>query len=120
MGAAAGQRGDRVIRQRIADEASVLVTVQQRHLNDLCARATRFEDAAKDAKSLAHSAAEDLRRAKALIARLRAENAALKAEKRSVVGVLDACKRHISVAGNPHKKWAVTFVKSQLMKARLL
>jgi len=63
---------------------------------------------------------KDLVRAKALIDRLRAENEVLKAEKRRFATVCDETRRHISVAGNPHKKWAVTFVKIQLQKARLI
>jgi hypothetical protein len=63
---------------------------------------------------------EELARAKALIARLRAENAVLKDEKKCIISYIDSLKRHISIAGNAHKKWAVTFVKTQLQKRFLL
>ena len=120
MGAAAGQRGAAVIRQRFEDEADALVPVQKRHLNDLYTRLARYEAAADNEKASAVSAADELRRAQLLIARLRAENSVLRAEKQRFIGAVDACKRHISIAGNAHKKWAVAFVKSQLIKARLV
>lgn len=120
MGAGASQRGDRVIRQRIADEAAETVIVERAYLNGLYSQVARYEKAAEEAKRRADSAEEDLRRAKALIARLRAENEALKSEKRRFVVTVDAARRHILIAGNAHKKWAVTFVKAQLEKARLI
>lgn len=63
---------------------------------------------------------KELERAQALIARLRAENAVLKDEKKCILSCIDDIKRHISIAGNTHKKWAVTFVKTQLQKRFLL
>ena len=120
MGAGARQRGDRVIRQRIADEATETVNVERAYLSGLYTQVSRFESAADDAARRAEAAEEDLRRAKALIARLRAENEVLKSEKRRFIGTVDATKRHISVAGNAQKKWAVTLVKAQLEKARLI
>lgn len=120
MGAGARQRGDRAIRQRIADEATETVCVERAYLSGLCSQVARYEKAADDAKRRADTAEEDLRRAKALIARLRAGNAVLKAEKRRFIGTVDAAKRHISIAGNVQKKWAVTLVKAQLEKARLI
>lgn len=120
MGAAKGQRGDAVIRQRFEDEADALVTVKQRHLDGLYARVERYEDMARDIKASAASAYEELRRAQSLIDRLRAENKVLKMERQRIIGAVDACKRHISISGNTHKKWAVTFVKNKLIKARLI
>ena len=120
MGAGARQRGDRVIRQRIAEEATETVSVKRAYLSGLCSQVARHEKAAEDAKHRADSAEEDLRRATALIARLRAENEVLKAEKRCFIGIVDATKRHISIAGNAQKKWAVALVKSRLEKARLI
>lgn len=114
------QRGDRVIRQRFTDEAAETVSVERAYLSGLCSQVARYEKAAEDAKRRADTAEEDLCRAKALIARLRAENEVLKAEKRRFIGTVDATKRHISIAGNAHKKWAVTLVKAQLEKARLI
>lgn len=78
----------------------------------ICIRLSRLEQLESDSK--------DLARAKALIARLRAENEALKAEKKLFVSVVDSTRRHISVAGNSHKKWAVLLVKKRLEKARLI
>ena len=120
MGAGARQRGDRAIRQRIADEAAESVSVERAYLSGLCSQVVRYEKAAEEAKRRADTTEEDLRRAKALIARLRAENEALKAEKRRFISTVDAAKRHISIAGNTQKKWAVTLVKAQLKKARLI
>lgn len=120
MGAGAGQRGDRVIRRRIADEAEEIVVVTRAHLNWLCSQVARHEAALQDTKRRADKTDDDLRRANALIARIRAENEALKAERRRIISVIDATKRHISIAGNHHKKWAVAFVKSKLEKARLI
>lgn len=120
MGAGARQRGDRVIRQRIADEAAETVSVERGYLSGLCSQVARYEKAAEAAKRRADDAEEDLRRADALIARLRAENEVLKSEKRRFIGVVDAAKRHIAIARNAHKKWAVTLVKAQLEKARLI
>lgn len=57
---------------------------------------------------------ENLARAQALIARLRAENNVLKEDKKCILSFIDSLKQHISIAGNHHKKWAVTFVKSRL------
>ena len=62
----------------------------------------------------------DLARSLALIERLRAENQVLRDEKRKFMEVVEMCKRHISVAGNCHKKYGVALVKSQLQKARLI
>lgn len=66
---------------------------------------------------------KELERAQALIARLRAENAVLKDEnavlkdeKKCILSCIDDLKRHICIAGNTHKKWAVTFVKTQIKK----
>lgn len=120
MGAGARQRGDRVIRQRIADEAVETVNMERAYLSGLCSQVARYEKAAEDAKRRADAAEGDLHRAQALIARLRAENEVLKSEKRRFIGVVDAAKRHIAIAGNAHKKWAVTLVYSMLEKARLL
>jgi hypothetical protein len=120
MGAGARQRGDRVIRQRFTDEAAETVNVERAYLSGLYSQVARYEKAAEAAKRRADTAEEDLRRAKALIARLRAENEVLKSEKRLFIGVVDAAKRHIAIAGNTHKKWAVTLVKAQLEKARLI
>lgn len=55
-----------------------------------------------------------------LIERLRAENRVLKDEKRRFVETVENCKRHISIVGNPTKKYAVALVKNQLQKARLI
>lgn len=63
---------------------------------------------------------KELERAQALIARLRAENAVLKYEKKCILSCIDDIKRHICIAGNTHKKWAVTFVKTQIKKRFLL
>ena len=120
MGAGARQRGDRVIRQRFTDEVDESVSVERAYLSGLCSQVARYEKAAEDTKRRADTAEEDLRRADALIARLRAENEVLKSEKRRFIGVVDAAKRHIAIAGNTHKKWAVMFVKTQLEKARLI
>lgn len=120
MGAGARQRGDRAIRQRIADEATETVCVERAYLSGLCSQVARYEKAADDAKRRADIAEGYRRRADALIARLRAENAVLKAERRRFIGTVDAAKRHISIAGNAQKKWAVTLVKAQLEKARLI
>ena len=120
MGAGAGQRGDRVIRQRLADESAETVSVQRGYLDGLYRQVAKHDAAAEDATARAEKAEEDLRRANMLIARLRAENEVLKSEKRRFIGVVDGAKRHISVAGNAQKKWAVTLVKAQLEKARLI
>lgn len=120
MGAAATQRGNRVIRQRISDESSEAVSVERAYLSGLYAQVARYEAAAEDAQKRVQSAEYELRRANALISRLRAENEVLKDEKRLFVGVVNSTKHHIAVAGNAHKKWAVTLVKSQLEKARLI
>lgn len=62
----------------------------------------------------------ELARSRALIERLRAENQVLRDEKRKFMEVVENCKRHISVAGNCHKKYGVALVKSQLQKGRLI
>ena len=66
------------------------------------------------------SDSRELVRARALIARLRAENEVLRDEKRRFAGTVESVKRHISIAGNPSKKWAVMLVKKHLEKAKLL
>lgn len=62
----------------------------------------------------------DLSFANNLIARLRAENQVLKDEKKRFVSTIENCKKHISICGNAHKKYGVAFVKSQIIKSRLL
>lgn len=62
----------------------------------------------------------ELKKARALIERLRFENQVLRDEKRKFLEVVEMCKRHISVAGNCHKKYGVALVKSQLQKARMI
>jgi hypothetical protein len=109
MGAAAGQRGAKVIREQIESEGQELITVRRDHLDDLTAEITRLS-----------SAQSDLRRAKALIARLKAENQVLRDEKRKFMEVVVATRRHISIAGNAQKKWAVGLVRAELEKARLI
>lgn len=64
-------------------------------------------------------AAKDLEQANKLIARLRAENTVLKDDRARMWGVVDATRRHISIAGNAHKKYGVALVASQLRKAGL-
>ena len=73
------------------------------------------------------SDAKELVEARALIAALDAEHEALvseieklKADKRKISHAIDATRRHISVSGNPLKKWAVTFVKARLTKEGLI
>ena len=66
------------------------------------------------------SDSKDLKRAKALIERLRAENEVLKLERKAITSLVQSLKRHNSIAGNAHKKWAVAFVANKLSKARLI
>ena len=120
MGAAATQRGNKMIRQQLSDESAETVSVERAYLNGLYAQVAQHEAAAEDTQKRAQKAEEELRRANALISRLRAENEVLKDENRMFVGVVNSTKHHIAVAGNAHKKWAVTLVKSQLEKARLI
>jgi hypothetical protein len=109
MGAGAGQRGAKVIREQIEAEGQELITVRRDHLDSLTAEITRLS-----------STQTDLRRARALIARLRSENQVLRDEKRKFLAVVAATRRHISIAGNTQKQWVVGLVKSQLEKARLI
>ena len=120
MGAGATQRGDNAIRQGLADEASRTVTVDQGYLNGLYAQVARHEAAATDSKNALARIKSELARATALVARLRAENQVLKDEKTRFMSVVDSTRRHISIAGDTKKKWAVSLVKSQLEKARLI
>lgn len=120
MGAGARQRGDSVIQQRIAGEAAETVSVARAYLSGLCSQVARYEKAAEEEKRRGDTAEKELHRATMLIARLRAENEVLKAEKRRLISTVDATKRHISITGNVQKKWAVTLVKAQLEKARLI
>lgn len=62
----------------------------------------------------------ELDKARALIERLRAENQVLKDERKRFIEVVENCKRHITIVGNPLKKYAVALVKSQLQKASLI
>ena len=62
----------------------------------------------------------DIEKANALIESLRAENLVLKDEKKRFVSTIDNCNKHISICGNAHKKYGVAFVKSQIIKARLI
>ena len=57
---------------------------------------------------------KELRRARALIARLRAEIEVLKDEKRAQATIVSGCYHHISVSGNLQKKWAIKFVARKL------
>lgn len=120
MGTGARQRGDRLIQQQIADDTTETVNVERSYLSGLYAQVARHEKAAEAAKRRAKTAEESLRRAELLIARLRAEIKVLKSEKLRFIDVVDAAKRHIAIAGNVQKKWAVALVKAQLAKARLL
>ena len=61
---------------------------------------------------------KDLKRAKALIARLRAENAVLKQEKKNMLSCLDSMKNDSLIEGNAHKKYAATLIKIRANKAR--
>ena len=118
MGAAARQRGDRLIQQQLAENE--IVSIRRSYLCRLESDLLRLEKLSKELGDSADAQKEQLRHADAFIARLRAENQVLKAEKSRLFGVVDAMKRHVSIAGNPQKKWAVSFVKSQLEKARLI
>lgn len=66
------------------------------------------------------SDSKELKRADALIARLRAENEVLKRERKAILSLVHGLKRHISIAGNHQKKWAVAFVSSKIAAARLI
>lgn len=120
MGAAKERRGDNAIRQEGADYANKTVSVTNAYLSGLFDQLSRWEKSAEENKAHAEKIEHDLSRANALISRLRAENAVLKDEKRKFIQVVEGTKRHISVAGNAHKKWAVTLVKARLVSAKLI
>jgi len=57
---------------------------------------------------------KELKRANALIARLRAEIDVLKDEKAEQAKTISEAYHHISVSGNLQKKWAIKFVARKL------
>ena len=57
---------------------------------------------------------KELKRANALIARLRAEIEVLKDEKAGQAKTFSEAYHHISVIGNLQKKWAIKFVAHRL------
>lgn len=117
MGAASEHRGNRAIRRQIEEEQASDPHLSCRQaISHLQAENDRVRQAVRENETLA----AELTKAKGLIDRLRAENTVLKDEKRRVAATVEACKRHITVAGNASKKYAVALVKSQLEKARLL
>ena len=120
MGAGSRQRGDKSIRQVISDESTEITNINREYLSRLYADISRNEKALENAKYQIKTIQEDLRRANALIDRLRAEANVLKDEKKKFISIVDETKRLISVSGNCHKKWAVTLVKSRLEKAGLI
>ena len=62
----------------------------------------------------------DLDRAGRLIKRLRAENLTLKEDHKLIASTIENTKRHISIAGNSHKKFGVALVLSELRKRGLI
>ena len=118
MGAAARQRGDKLIREQLSSDE--IVSVRRSFLSYMESDLLQLELAIQELQGVVESKDRDLHRARSLIDRLRTENQVLKAEKKRLFGVVDATKKHLSVAYNPQKKWAVAFVKAQLEKAKLI
>lgn len=118
MGAAARQRGDKVIRQQLSSDE--LVSVRRSYLSYLESDLLHLEFVVKELQGTVETREKELHRARLLIARLRAENQVLKAEKSRFLSVVETTKRHIAIAGNAQKKWTVSLVRAQLEKARLL
>ena len=117
MGAASEHRGNRAIRRQIEEEQANDPHLSCRQtIRSLQAENDGLRQVARENKTLA----AELAKARGLIERLRAENAVLKDEKRRFVATVDACKRHITIAGNASRKYAIALVKSQLHKARLI
>lgn len=117
MGAAAEHRGNKAIREGIereqtddphygCNQAINYLQAENRGLKDRLNEMVKLED--------------ELRRAKMKINLLRAEIAVLKDEKARFIATVDACKRHITIATNHSRKYAVGIVKAQLQKARLI
>ena len=110
MGAAARQRGDKVIRDQAKPES---ITINSEYVARL---EMAVNNLIADKRKLQH----DIKKARLKIERLRAENSVLKDEKKRFVETIRDTKRHISVSGNTQKKWTVSLVLSRLEKARLI
>lgn len=110
MGAAARQRGDKVIRDQAKPEK---ITVDSEYVSRL---EMAVNNLIADKRKLQH----DIKKARLKIERLRAENSVLKDEKKRFFETVRDTKRHISVSGNTQKKWTVSLVLSRLEKARLI
>ena len=119
MGAGAAQRGSRVIRRQLEDEQNRVVQVRASHLSDLASRASLAEDQAGAYKMEFENTARELARAKNLIARLRAENTTLKQERKEMIEVVQATKRH-PMCAKRLVKYGVALVGAKLRNARLL
>ena len=110
MGAAARQRGDKVIRDQAKPE---MITVSSEYVS-------RLEVAVNNLIIDKRKLQNDIKKSRLKIERLRAENSVLKAEKELFFETVRETKRHISVSGNTQKKWTVSLVLSRLEKARLI
>ena len=110
MGAAARQRGDKVIRDQATPEE---ITISSEYIS-------RLEVAVNNLISDKRELQNSMERARLKIERLRAENKVLKDEKKRFFETVRNTKKHISVSCNSQKKWTVSLVLSRLEKARLI
>ena len=110
MGAAARQRGDKVIRDQAKPEK---ITINSEYVS-------RLEVAVNNLISDKRELQNSMERAQLKIERLRAENKVLKDEKKRFFETVRNTKKHISVSCNSQKKWTVSLVLSRLEKARLI
>lgn len=110
MGAAARQRGDKVIRDQANPKK---ITVNSEYVSRLEAAVNNL---IADKRELQH----DIKKAQLKIERLRAENSVLKDEKKRFVETIHDTKRDISVSGFAGRKWVISLILSRLEKARLI
>ena len=110
MGAAARQRGDKVIRDQAKPEK---ITINSEYVSRLEAAVNNL---IADKRKLQH----DIEKARLKIEKLRAENKVLKDEKKRFFETVRETKRHISVSGFAGRKWVVSLILSRLEKARLI
>ena len=110
MGAAARQRGDKVIRDQATTEE---ITISSEYV-------ARLEVAVNNLISDKRELQDSVKKSRLKIERLRAENKVLKDEKKRFFETVRETKRHISVSGFAGRKWVVSLILSRLEKARLI
>ncbi|MBI9081887.1 MAG: hypothetical protein JEY79_19375 [Pseudodesulfovibrio sp.] len=111
MGAASEHRGNMAIRNELLSDC--YTSVRRSYLSQL-------EQSIRNHTETEESLKAEIARARALIARLRAEKAVLKNEQAAFVRCITDAKKHPLIVKDAKRKYAVCLVSAKLRNAKLI